>query len=334
MKRHRTLAFFVPNEGCPHRCSFCDQCEISGTQHPPTPQQVAQQCDALLPPPGASEMEIAFFGGSFTALAPAYRAALLAAAAPFVRAQRAAGIRVSTRPDAITPAILQELKAAGVCAVELGAQSMQDDVLKLNLRGHTAAAVRTAATAVQKAGFSLGLQMMVGLPGEQDAAAAALANAEQLCALGPDTLRIYPVLVLRDTLLARWAAQGQYTPLTLEQAVEATAPVIELAERQGIRVIRVGLQDDASLRAALVAGPYHPAFRQLCEARLYRQAIAAALQGSAPGPVTVAVAPGQRSTAAGQKNTNLAWFAAKGYSLAVCEMPGLTGRQAVLQAGM
>ena len=123
MKRHRTLAFFVPNAGCPHRCSFCDQCEISGTQHPPTPQQLAQQCDALLPPPGASEMEIAFFGGSFTALAPAYRAALLAAAAPFVRAQRAAGIRVSTRPDAITPAILQELKAAGVCAVELGAQS-------------------------------------------------------------------------------------------------------------------------------------------------------------------------------------------------------------------
>ena len=151
MKRHRTLAFFVPNEGCPHRCSFCDQCEISGTQHPPTPQQVAQQCNALLPPPGAAAMEIAFFGGSFTALAPAYRAALLAAAAPFVRAQRAAGIRVSTRPDAITPAILQELKAAGVCAVELGAQSMQDDVLKLNLRGHTAQAVHTAAAAVQQA---------------------------------------------------------------------------------------------------------------------------------------------------------------------------------------
>lgn len=330
--RHRNLAFFVPHAGCPHRCSFCDQNSISGAAAGPSPEEVAERCDVLLPGPGEGrQVEIAFFGGSFTAVDAAYRQALLAAAAPFVEAGRAFGIRVSTRPDAIDPAILAELRRWGVSAIELGAQSMNDTVLRLNGRGHTALQTKFAAQLVKNSGFSLGLQMMVGLFGEYDPARAARDTAIALANLGPDTVRIYPTLVLRGTPLAELTRRGSYRPLGVEQAVEATAPLIELFERKKIRVIRVGLQDDGALRANLVAGPYHPAFRQLCEARLYRQAAQAALRGLPAGRYLLAVAPGGHSAAAGQRRENLRYFSGQGYDLTVREDPALSGRQVGLR---
>ncbi|MBC5580370.1 radical SAM protein [Anaerofilum sp. BX8] len=331
--RHRNLPFFIPHAGCPHRCSFCDQNSISGAAAGPSPAQVAESCAALLPPAGEGcGVEIAFFGGSFTAVDAGYRRALLAAAAPFVEAGRAAGIRVSTRPDAVDAAVLAELRRYGVTAVELGAQSMNDTVLRLNGRGHTSLQTRFAAQLVKNSGFSLGLQMMVGLFGEYDPARAARDTAIALANLGPDTVRIYPTLVLRGTPLAELARQGSYRPLTVEQAVEATAPLIELFERKGVRVIRVGLQDDGPLRQNLVAGPYHPAFRQLCEARLYRQAAEAALRGLPAGRYLLSVPPGGHSAAAGQRRENLRYFSERGYELAVREEPALSGRQIGLRA--
>ena len=330
--RERRLPFFIPHEGCPHRCSFCDQRAISGVQRPPAPQQVAARCDALLPPPGGGAgVEIAFFGGSFTAIPRRQMLADLQAVQPFLDAGRAEGIRISTRPDAIDGGILALLARCRVRAIELGAQSMDDAVLARNGRGHTAQQTRDAAGRIRAAGFSLGLQMMVGLPGEKDPARAAQETASALAALRPDTMRVYPVLVLRGTPLARWAAQGLYHPLTVEQAVQATAPLLELFEERGIRLIRVGLQDDGALRQNLVAGPYHPAFRQLCESALYRGALARALEGRAPGAYRVLVAPGRVSDAVGQRRGNLAFFAARGYRLTAAPCAALTGREIRLE---
>lgn len=333
MKRHANISIFVPHAGCPHRCSFCDQRAISGAVTLPTADAVRTLCETALPAPGeGAKTEIAFFGGSFTALEPAYMESLLAAASPFVQAGRAAGIRISTRPDAIDPGRLALLRRYGVTAVELGAQSMSDQVLRLNERGHSAMQVQFAARLIKNAGFSLGLQMMLGLYGETDPVRSARDTALALAALGPDTVRIYPALVLENTRLAQLYRSGAYRPLTVEQAVQATAPLLELFEAKGIRVIRVGLHDEPSLAEKLVAGPYHPAFRQLCEAFLYRQALERLLAGQPAGRYTVQLPAGQRSSCAGQKNENLAAFAVKGYELDLCENAALSGRQLRLNA--
>lgn len=328
MSERRNLPFFIPHEGCPHRCSFCDQNAISGAKRGPLPREVAERCDALLPAPGAGEQfEIAFFGGSFTAIPRRQMTALLEAAFPFVASGRASGIRISTRPDAIDPEILALLARYRVRAIELGAQSMDDRVLELNGRGHTAHQTRVAASLIHAGGFSLGLQMMVGLPGETDPVQAAAENAAALAALGPETMRIYPTLVLRNTPLETAMRRGVYFPLTVEQAVQSTAPLLEFFEEKGIRVIRVGLQDDDSLRQNRVAGPYHPAFRQLCESYLLRERITRVLAGRRPGSYRVLVAPGRVSDAVGQRKETLRDFAQQGYQLTVAAAASLTGRE-------
>lgn len=332
MKKHANLSIFVPHAGCPQQCSFCNQHSISGAMNLPTAKDVAALCDAHLPAPGKGDnTEIAFFGGSFTAIDRNLMRELLAAAAPYVEARRAAGIRISTRPDAIDPVILAVLKQYHVTAIELGAQSMSDTVLRLNRRGHNALSVRFAAAQIKNAGFSLGLQMMVGLFGETDPVRSARDTAIALAGLGPDTVRIYPALVLRDTYLASLTEGGAYRPLTVEQAVEATAPLIAMFEEKGIRVIRVGLHDEPGLSEAVIGGPYHPAFRQLCEARLYLEEFRRRLSPLAPGKYSALVAVGQRSTAAGQKNENLAQLAKAGYQLVITESPTVTGRTVVIQ---
>ena len=328
MSGRHNLPFFIPHEGCPHRCSFCDQNAISGAQRGPSPREVAERCDALLPAPGAGgQFEIAFFGGSFTAIAREQMVALLEAAFPFVQAGRAAGIRISTRPDAVDDEILDLLAAYRVTAIELGAQSMDDRVLAANGRGHTAQQTRAAAASIRARGFSLGLQMMVGLPGEGDPVRAAAENAAALAALCPDTMRIYPVLVLCNTPLEVMARKGSYQPLTVEQAVRASAPLLEYFEQKGIRVIRVGLQDDGALRRHLIAGPYHPAFRQCCESFLFRRRMGNVLQGVLPGDYRLLVAPGRISDAVGQRRENLRAFAQRGYRLTITDSCALTGRE-------
>lgn len=326
MKRHANLSVFVPQMGCPHRCSFCSQREISGSGAP-APGEVRALCEAYLPAPGeGADTEIAFFGGSFTAIPRREMTRFLEEAAPYVKMGRAAGIRISTRPDAVDEEILSVLRHYGVTAIELGAQSMDDAVLKKNGRGHTAEDVRNAARLIREGGFSLGLQMMVGLPGGKSADADARETAAAFCGMRPDTVRIYPALVLKNTPLAAWWREGAYTALTVQEAAQITAGLLEDFERAGVRVIRVGLHDEPSLKESLLAGPYHPAFRQLCEGLLYEKAVAMALEGRAPGRYTLRVARGQRSTAAGQKNGLLKKYADKGYLLTVAEDEALCGR--------
>ena len=328
--KHANISIFVPHNGCKNRCVFCNQVRISGQAEEPTGEYVAELCSSHLAENADRECEIAFFGGSFTAIRREYMLELLDAAYPFVKSGAAAGIRISTRPDAITPEILEILKSHGVTAIELGAQSMDDRVLRLNRRGHTAADVKGASALIKAGGFSLGLQMMIGLYGEGDSRAAASYTAGELIALKPDTVRIYPTLVVKDTELYDLYQKGEYQQLELDTAVDITANLLLSFKNNNISVIRAGLHSDASLRANQAAGPFHPAFRELCEARIMRGAIDELLCGLPAGGYTVAVAERGESRAVGNRKSNLIYFEQKGYKLTLTARPELSRYEAKL----
>ncbi len=315
-KKHGNLAVFVPHIGCPHRCSFCDQRIISGAQNAPTPQDVAAICESALAQNTGRELELAFFGGSFTAIDRDYMCALLDAASAFV-GKGICGIRLSTRPDVVEEEMLSLLKTYPVTAIELGAQSMNDAVLLKNERGHTAQNVIDASARIRRFGFELGLQMMIGLDGEteQDSEKTAL----KLIACQPDTVRIYPALVLKGTELAKRLAAGEYRPLTLEEGIQRTARVMELFEEKNsnIRIIRVGLHPSKELEQKLVAGPYHPAFRELCESRLMLGRLFRVLESVPKGNITIGVNPQDISRMTGQHRQNLTALAELGFNARV-----------------
>lgn len=320
MGRHANVAIFVPHAGCPHRCSFCNQCAISGAQAMPGPEDVRKACERAVETmtTDASQSEIAFFGGSFTAIDRGIMCSLLEAASPYVRAGQFKGIRLSTRPDAVDTEVLALLKSYGVTAVELGAQSMSDEVLVANGRGHTAADVARASGEIRAAGLELGLQMMTGLYRSGDETDRETAG--KLADLHPSTVRIYPTVVMEKTALADLYRKGEYTPPTLEQAVALCARLLAYFEKErGIRVIRLGLHAGKELQEGMLAGPWHPAFRELCEGELMREEALKLLRREMPkgGTVTLAVNPRDISKMIGQKRRNLALLAEKGYDIAV-----------------
>ncbi|MBR5521681.1 MAG: radical SAM protein [Oscillospiraceae bacterium] len=327
MEKHKNLSIFVPHEGCPNQCSFCDQKKISGTQNPPSPDYVTQLCEEFLPndaEKGAS-YEIAFFGGSFTAINRQYMLELLQAAYPFVKTGRARGIRVSTRPDAISREILDILKRYGVTAIELGAQSMQDHVLKVNMRGHTVADVYSASRLIKEYGFSLGLQMMPGLYGRDDYMQYAVDTAEKFIEIKPDTVRIYPTLILKDTLLESLYQKGMYTPLTVQQAVEICAVLVKMFNRENIKIIKLGLHADTGLEDSLVAGPYHPAMKELVHSHIMLEKFTQSLECMPHGDYVICVNSRKHSQATGQKKSNIVVLAQRGYNVTIKDDNSLTG---------
>ena len=325
--KHGNVALFVPHAGCPHRCSFCDQRAIAGTGDRLTPDKVEAAClqaESRITLPGR-QAELAFFGGSFTALPKKEMCALLDAALPFVRRGVFRGIRLSTRPDCVDEGILAALAGRSVTAVELGAQSMDDAVLVQNGRGHTAADVERAAGLIRARGLSLGLQMMTGLPGstpDTDRETAA-----RLAALRPDMMRIYPTVALRGTPLDGMVRSGAYIPPTLEETVALCAELLLFFEEErDIPVIRLGLHASPDLEQNRVAGPWHPAFRELCEGRIYRDRAASLLRecGIPPGPVRLLVHPRALSAMIGQRRGNVVWFRERGYRVEVEGDPALS----------
>lgn len=217
--KHSNIAFFVPHVGCPHTCSFCNQRSISGTTVLPTARDIEKGCrQALTEITDREHTEIAFFGGSFTAIPRDYMLSLLKAAEPFCQEGMFSGIRISTRPDCISREMLELLREHHVTAIELGVQSLNDCVLALNERGHTAADVANAVPLIKAYGFSLGLQMMTGLYG--DSKESTYRTAEKIIAYRPDTVRIYPTVVIKGTKLCEWYESGVYLPPTLAESVD------------------------------------------------------------------------------------------------------------------
>ncbi|MFA9381337.1 MAG: elongator complex protein 3, partial [Acetanaerobacterium sp.] len=312
-------AVFVPHIGCPHRCVFCDQRAISGATKAPTPADVRKACEIAQKSLGerVRDAEIAFFGGSFTAIDRAYMTALLREAHACIGEMGFMGIRCSTRPDAVDDEVLALLEQYGVTSVELGAQSMDDEVLRKNERGHTARDVYDASQRIREHGFSLGLQMMAGLYG--DTPEKTLATARAICTIKPDTVRIYPAIVMQDTALARLYREGEYTPLTLDEAVEICAQCLVLFAQNGVRVIRVGLHSSVDLQKNMVAGPFHPAFHELCQSHLWLARLLDELcaQDIACGDVTARVNPRNLSKLLGQRKKNVEILTGMHYNLTV-----------------
>ncbi len=311
------VSIFVPHLGCPYQCAFCDQRTISGQQTAPTPQQAAQICEDALAwmGPRAREAEVAFFGGSFTAIEPSYRDALLFAVQPYIGGNGFRGIRISTRPDCIHDAVLDKLKRSGVTAIELGVQSMDDVVLAQNGRGHTAVDTIRASQLIRSYGFKLGHQMMVGL--YEDSPQTIWNTAQVLSQLMPDTMRIYPVVVLRGTRLARLYETKAYVPMELDSAVILCSELLRFFRERGIRVIRLGLHASQDIEERLVGGLYHPAFRELCEGRLYLQDMMRSLSRLPQGAYTVCCAPGEVGKVVGHKRENVYRLAQMGYNIKV-----------------
>ena len=309
------VAIFVPHSGCPHQCSFCNQSIISGQNYEPSSEEVKETIETALSHMGneSGNAEIAFFGGSFTAIDREKMLSYLKTAYKYVKPGYFRGIRVSTRPDSIDCDILDILKEHGVTSIELGAQSMDDNVLILNRRGHTSRDVENASALIKEYGFSLGLQMMTGLYGDSDALS--LVTAKKLIELKPDTIRIYPTLVLRGTYLHNLYTNGKYMPESLDEAVGLCVQLKEMFIGAGIRVIRVGLHAGNSLERDLITGPYHPAFGELTESRcMYEKAIE--MLSKKPGRV-IAVNGRDLSKMLGQKKENLEKLKAAGYDVSV-----------------
>lgn len=316
--RHINVALFTVHKGCPHACSFCNQRSITGEIREITPQDVRNAAETALESideKTAKAGEIAFFGGSFTMIERGYMVSLLEAAYEYVSAGKFGGIRISTRPDGISEEICLLLKEYGVKAVELGAQSLDDGVLALNERGHTAAQVTEAVRMLKSFGFETGLQMMTGLYGST--AEDSIETAKKIIELHPDTVRIYPTVVLKNTKLYSLMQDGKYKPDGVEEAVELCAKLIPMFETAGINIIRVGLHSGGGVDGEYAAGAYHPALRELCESRIFRDLAEKELNGLPEGSYTIVVPDGCRSKMTGHHRSNLQYFESMGYKLTV-----------------
>ena len=272
--------------------------------------------------------QIAFFGGSFTAIDRSYMLSLLQEAQGLVRQYGLAGIRVSTRPDRVGEEVLSVLKSYAVTAIELGAQSMNDEVLMANHRGHSAEDIRSASKRIRMHGFELGLQMMTGL--YRDTPERAVKTMKELIACSPDTMRIYPTVVLPHTELARLCHEKKYQPQKLEEAVTLCAHLIQMCENAGVRVIRVGLHAEGGIDAGRVAGPYHPAFRELCESRILFDAFVPALtqklEKTGEIAYNIKVSPKRLSAAVGQRKRNIQRLGDLGFQVRMLPDELLSGR--------
>ena len=279
MKKQYIIPIFVPHLGCPNDCIFCNQKSISGQKKNITKEEAKKIIDNYLKSLKNEEahIEVAFFGGSFTAIEKEKQEELLQVAYEYIKNGQVESIRISTRPDCINKETLKMLKKYKVKTIELGVQSANDYILKRANRGHTFEDVKKASKMIRWNGFKLGHQMMVGLP--ESTRIDEINTAKALVKLKPKMVRIYPVLVVKNTKLETEYENEEYEPLPLVQAVETCKEIVRIFADKNIDIIRIGLQntdeisDPENTNSEVVAGPYHPAFRQLVESAMWYDAI-------------------------------------------------------------
>ncbi|MCR4965511.1 MAG: radical SAM protein [Bacteroidales bacterium] len=304
-RQYRVIPIFIPQQACPFRCSYCNQFAIAGQASVPTPEEARETIESHLATiPAEAEKRIAFFGGSFTGMSLEEQETYLAVTKPYVESGLVSGIQLSTRPDYINFDVLQLLKQYHVTLIELGAQSLDDDVLRQVGRGHTVAQVREASRMIKEAGFSLGLQMMIGLPG--DTREKSLRTAELICELGASCTRIYPTLVVKNTLLAAQYRQGLYQPLSLETAVEWCKDLYQYFTEHGVTILRMGLHPSEGLLSGTdyLAGPFHVSFKELVLTALWRDRLAEIVAAADETPVVVRVPASEINYAVGYQSAN------------------------------
>lgn len=271
IKKHYIIPIFVPHYGCPHDCIFCNQKKITNVSTNTTADDVKAEIEKYLGYFNRDAfIEVAFYGGSFTAIDMDIQSELLEVPYKYKQDGIIDSIRVSTRPDAIDNEILDNLKKYGVGTIELGVQSLNDDVLMASERGHTSKDVYIASSLIKEKGIRLGLQMMIGLPG--DSRESIIFTAKEFINLKPDCVRIYPTLVIKDTNLEKLLKNGRYKSMKLDEAIDISTVILILFKLNNINIIRVGLQvtDNIQMGKDVIDGPFHPAFRQLVESNIFR----------------------------------------------------------------
>ena len=313
MKKQYIIPIFVPHLGCPNDCIFCNQKSISGQQKMITKEDVKKTIEFYLENirDKQAKKEVAFFGGSFTGIEKEKQEELLKTAYEYIKSGEINSIRVSTRPDYIDKQKLKLLKKYKVETIELGVQSANDYILKRSNRGHNFEDVKRASRLIRWNGFKLGHQMMVGLP--ESTRIDEINTAKELIKLKPKMVRIYPVLVIKNTKLEKEYLEGKYTPLTVVQAVEISKELVKMFNKKGIEIIRIGLQNTDTITdpdeegSEVVAGPYHPAFRQLVESGLWYDAIVEKIKklNVKVKKVQVTVNPQDANNVIGHKRENI-----------------------------
>lgn len=276
MKTHAIIPIFIPHEGCPHDCVFCSQKKITAQEKAPdeaeTIERIERHFAEIRKNPNLTDIEIAFYGGSFTGIPMKRQAMYLAIAKKYKDSGQITGIHLSTRPDYIDHEILDQLQYYGADVIELGVQSFDEEVLKRSNRGHDRKTIYRSSELIKERGFTLGIQLMVGLPG--DSYEKCMNSVRETIRIKPDIARIYPTVVLRETALYEMYLQNRYEPLEEEEAVNTVKDMLRSLEAAGINVIRVGLKSSDNITmngGAVGAGTYHPAFRQLAESALARE---------------------------------------------------------------
>lgn len=264
-KKHFNIPVFIPELACPFQCIYCNQQKISGQSKIPDSNEILSTIEEYLSTIQAPDaiIELAYFGGNFTGLNPREQVAYLDLVQPYIKQSKISGIRLSTRPDYISEETLEVLKKYHVSTIELGAQSLDDEVLKLSQRGHSTKDTEKASQLILAAGFKLGLQMMIGLPG--DTLEKAKHTAKRIIELGANSTRIYPALVIKGTEFQDMYTSGIYEPLTLDNAVSWSKELLKIFESGGVDVIKLGLHPSEGLLSGhdLIAGPFHQSFREL-----------------------------------------------------------------------
>ncbi len=305
------IPVFIPNYGCPNKCIYCDQNISIGQQSLPTPNDVAGIVDEHLKTASFRSKprrytQVAFYGGTFTGLPFNTQRNYLKTIAPYLKNKKVQSIRLSTRPDYINQQNLDLLKSFSVKTIELGVQSMDDEVLKLSQRGYSSQKVEKSARLIKENGLQLGIQLMPGLPGDTENKI--IKTSEQVCKIKPDFLRIYPTVVIKNTLLEKLYLKGEYTTLSLKQAIGICKKMLLLFQYHHIPVIRMGLQPTETLLkpGTIVAGPFHPAFRELVSSNiLYDRLFLSIKKNLKSETFTVFVHPSELSTFMGNKKENV-----------------------------
>lgn len=305
--KHYTIPVFVPEMACPFQCAFCNQQKISGHYLAPDFSQTDETIRSYLRSfkQNPRFVEVGFFGGTFTGIPAEVQEGYLKVVQPYLKTGQIKGIRLSTRPDYIDEKVLTRLKKYNVTTIELGAQSLNDDVLKASFRGHTAYQVEAASKKIKSFEIDLGLQMMIGLP--RDTLDKSMETAKKIIDFGASNTRIYPSLVIKNTAMHRWYLQGKYQPLSIAEAVNWSKVLLPLFENNGVNVIRLGLHPSEGLLngSELVAGPFHPSFRELVLTEIWSEKLQTACSDFPDSSsIEIQVFPKEINVAIGYKAVN------------------------------
>lgn len=304
------IPIFLPNLGCPHQCAFCNQTSITGVM----PDTISTETLCLLinqfleyKTTQQRSVQVSFYGGNFLGLKKEYIRILLDETTKFVKNKRINSIRFSTRPDTISDKQLDIIKDYPVSTIEIGVQSMDNQVLAMAKRGHTALETEKAAALLKERNYDVGMQMMVGLPGDDETKS--LFTAQRIASFSPDFVRIYPTVVLAHSRLAVWYRNGEYTPWSLSRCVALVKNLYLFFKSKKIPVIRMGLQasEDLAKDTTILAGPYHPAFGHMVHSKIFLD-MATSIMGAGKGScdkITIKVHPRSISKMRGLKNKNL-----------------------------